>query len=175
MLGSVGVFLIFSLLNVLTVGSRFAVLSQGFCLPYFINLLCRIVFFFFFQAEDGIRDLTVTGVQTCALPISHLGRGRECLRPGLAPDGGAMAVQAALAGRRRGGRRAAARRGAAQDRRGHPGGRGGPRVQRVALAPPRGRPPPPPRPPAGRRRGRGAPRGGPPPRGRPPPPARCPP
>src|SRR2546430_14900759 len=28
-------------------------------------------FFFFFQAEDGIRDLTVTGVQTCALPIYH--------------------------------------------------------------------------------------------------------
>src|SRR2546427_6872187 len=29
------------------------------------------VFVFFFQAEDGIRDLTVTGVQTCALPILH--------------------------------------------------------------------------------------------------------
>src|SRR5205085_5654957 len=29
--------------------------------------------FFFFQAEDGIRDLTVTGVQTCALPISREG------------------------------------------------------------------------------------------------------
>src|SRR2546430_11772973 len=28
--------------------------------------------FFFFQAEDGIRDLTVTGVQTCALPISSI-------------------------------------------------------------------------------------------------------
>src|SRR6266853_186918 len=28
---------------------------------------------FFFQAEDGIRDLTVTGVQTCALPIYKLG------------------------------------------------------------------------------------------------------
>src|SRR6266478_10063386 len=28
-----------------------------------------ILIFFFFQAEDGIRDLTVTGVQTCALPI----------------------------------------------------------------------------------------------------------
>src|SRR3989440_800137 len=28
------------------------------------------MFFFFFQAEDGIRDLIVTGVQTCALPIS---------------------------------------------------------------------------------------------------------
>src|SRR5256885_10896899 len=28
------------------------------------------MFFFFFQAEDGIRDYKVTGVQTCALPIS---------------------------------------------------------------------------------------------------------
>src|SRR5205809_7162925 len=28
-------------------------------------------FFFFFQAEDGIRDVAVTGVQTCALPICH--------------------------------------------------------------------------------------------------------
>src|SRR5437879_8856747 len=28
-------------------------------------------FFFFFQAEDGIRDTSVTGVQTCALPISY--------------------------------------------------------------------------------------------------------
>src|SRR5687768_18055599 len=27
--------------------------------------------FFFFQAEDGIRDVAVTGVQTCALPISR--------------------------------------------------------------------------------------------------------
>src|SRR5437867_4832158 len=31
----------------------------------------RIFMFFFFQAEDGIRDRTVTGVQTCALPISR--------------------------------------------------------------------------------------------------------
>src|SRR5256886_4241340 len=30
----------------------------------------ELLYFFFFQAEDGIRDLTVTGVQTCALPIS---------------------------------------------------------------------------------------------------------
>src|SRR6266700_6581803 len=29
-----------------------------------------LFFFFFFQAEDGIRDFHVTGVQTCALPIS---------------------------------------------------------------------------------------------------------
>src|SRR5947208_17107389 len=35
-------------------------------------------FFFFFQAEDGIRDDLVTGVQTCALPISGLvGARRE--------------------------------------------------------------------------------------------------
>src|SRR5436189_5430416 len=33
------------------------------CYSYFF-------FFFFFQAEDGIRDTSVTGVQTCALPIS---------------------------------------------------------------------------------------------------------
>src|SRR5687768_17866115 len=30
----------------------------------------RVILFFFFQAEDGIRDVAVTGVQTCALPIS---------------------------------------------------------------------------------------------------------
>src|SRR5258706_1350172 len=34
-------------------------------------LQCYIIFFFFFQAEDGIRDWSVTGVQTCALPISQ--------------------------------------------------------------------------------------------------------
>src|SRR5689334_24481424 len=33
-------------------------------------VLAFLFFFFFFQAEDGIRDGTVTGVQTCALPIS---------------------------------------------------------------------------------------------------------
>src|SRR2546430_7913063 len=32
--------------------------------------------FFFFQAEDGIRDLTVTGVQTCALPIFAKGAAK---------------------------------------------------------------------------------------------------
>src|SRR3712207_7685539 len=33
------------------------------------GLFCVLLFFFFFQAEDGIRDIGVTGVQTCALPI----------------------------------------------------------------------------------------------------------
>src|SRR2546430_9102050 len=44
-----------------------------------VVLLCGWMVFFF-QAEDGIRDLTVTGVQTCALPI-YL---RLCLRKGYA-------------------------------------------------------------------------------------------
>src|SRR5688572_30860978 len=41
-----------------------------------IKIVLSFLFFFFFQAEDGIRDLTVTGVQTCALPIF---RGQERL------------------------------------------------------------------------------------------------
>src|SRR5437016_7276880 len=36
---------------------------------------------FFFQAEDGIRDWSVTGVQTCALPISAACRPAELPRP----------------------------------------------------------------------------------------------
>src|SRR2546430_14285355 len=39
---------------------------------------------FFFQAEDGIRDLTVTGVQTCALPIL----ARQRVRVGLVAEAG---------------------------------------------------------------------------------------
>src|SRR5256885_8034022 len=39
----------------------------------------RISVFFFFQAEDGIRDYKVTGVQTCALPIST-GKSAPILR-----------------------------------------------------------------------------------------------
>src|SRR5690348_17962695 len=35
-------------------------------------LLVFLCFFFFFQAEDGIRDGRVTGVQTCALPILNV-------------------------------------------------------------------------------------------------------
>src|SRR2546426_8920805 len=35
----------------------------------YINIFLVMFFVFFFQAEDGIRDYKVTGVQTCALPI----------------------------------------------------------------------------------------------------------
>src|SRR5256885_2856393 len=41
-----------------------ALYSISYCI---VDMHC--VFFFFFQAEDGIRDYKVTGVQTCALPI----------------------------------------------------------------------------------------------------------
>src|SRR5437773_7299013 len=44
-----------------------------------------ILFFFFFQAEDGIRDRDVTGVQTCALPISP-GLELEAVTPGTRED-----------------------------------------------------------------------------------------
>src|SRR2546430_4651929 len=67
------------------------------------------LFFFFFQAEDGIRYLTVTGVQTCALPICDrvraLQRGGlrlECRGPG---PRARVRQRSAAAGRR--GRRAA--------------------------------------------------------------------
>src|SRR5690606_39665206 len=38
----------------------------------FFLMVCCLFSFFFFQAEDGIRDFHVTGVQTCALPISTI-------------------------------------------------------------------------------------------------------
>src|SRR3712207_8445470 len=37
-----------------------------------ILIIILSILFFFFQAEDGIRDIGVTGVQTCALPISGI-------------------------------------------------------------------------------------------------------
>src|SRR5207248_8437966 len=41
------------------------------------GLLLAVRTSFFFQAEDGIRDRTVTGVQTCALPICAARRGGD--------------------------------------------------------------------------------------------------
>src|SRR2546425_7161636 len=45
-------------------------MSMTALLPSTRQWITSVVFFFFFQAEDGIRDKLVTGVQTCALPIS---------------------------------------------------------------------------------------------------------
>src|SRR5688572_15711472 len=62
-----------------------------FCLFFFFIFCFFFFFIFFFQAEDGIRDLTVTGVQTCALPISRswsrTGAARKTSRPRSAPTG----------------------------------------------------------------------------------------
>src|SRR3712207_8684507 len=46
-----------------------------------------VVLCFFFQAEDGIRDIGVTGVQTCALPISSIARQFEFLKSQWQNDG----------------------------------------------------------------------------------------
>src|SRR5256885_3565628 len=54
------------------------------CLTPFCKILMllhgsELFCFFFFQAEDGIRDYKVTGVQTCALPISFGSGGYEAI------------------------------------------------------------------------------------------------
>src|SRR3712207_6850781 len=75
---------------------------------WWYKYLRHLWLFFFFQAEDGIRDIGVTGVQTCALPISeHLALVVDVLAevsglpgrraPRLALDG----EEAAVAGRQR--------------------------------------------------------------------------
>src|SRR5688500_20007778 len=48
---------------------------------------------FFFQAEDGIRDYKVTGVQTCALPICRDGRRPRSGAPARARGGGVVSVR----------------------------------------------------------------------------------
>src|SRR2546430_7714303 len=60
--------------------------------------VCLVVFFF--QAEDGIRDLTVTGVQTCALPISSPGVAARCepIGPNACASPRRAAVRLAFAG-----------------------------------------------------------------------------
>src|SRR2546422_10297226 len=57
-------------------------------------------FFFFFQAEDGIRDVAVTGVQTCALPISasHGGNPRSASRCKCRSDGVGLETESQFSG-----------------------------------------------------------------------------
>ena len=43
--------------------------SRERCYVFIFGMKRLLCIFFFFQAEDGIRDWSVTGVQTCALPI----------------------------------------------------------------------------------------------------------
>src|SRR2546430_12121983 len=81
-----------------------------------VRSVCLVVslVFFFFQAEDGIRDLTVTGVQTCALPIyraARRGAGPPDAR--ISPLARRRRPAAHRVGARAGGGRSPARRGAA--------------------------------------------------------------
>src|SRR2546430_5765273 len=69
----------------LIAGNKFGMKSRDL-------LLVAILFSFFFQAEDGIRDLTVTGVQTCALPIFDVAPPRGGRRRN--PVTGAVALAA---------------------------------------------------------------------------------
>src|SRR5246127_5817603 len=48
----------------------------------------------FFQAEDGIRDLTVTGVQTCALPISFISDGGRAYATHVRENGSEITLDA---------------------------------------------------------------------------------
>src|SRR5437016_8999999 len=88
---------------------------------FFLSIVLFYCFFFFFQAEDGIRDWSVTGVQTCALPIF---RTRPC-HP--FPSGAAGSWRTA---RRRASRRAARRRTSAARQ----GRARGPRAARSARS-----------------------------------------
>src|SRR2546421_1522219 len=89
---------------------------------YCLSVILYDLFFFFFQAEDGIRDLIVTGVQTCALPIYVLGS---------LVDAGAELI---LAGH--------IHQAAVSERREFEGSTGGERGVTVAIAPGLGQPRP---------------------------------
>src|SRR5256885_12852923 len=68
--------------------------------------VCEVSYFFFFQAEDGIRDYKVTGVQTCALPISadrhrqdrRRGKRLRSGSPGLHPQADQLGTRLGEAG-----------------------------------------------------------------------------
>src|SRR5256714_5136998 len=72
---------------------------EGLCSrPYHVS----VALFFFFKAEDGIRDKLVTGVQTCALPISRRTRHGRAARSQLVdvPDRGSRRLRGGLSRRR---------------------------------------------------------------------------
>src|SRR2546430_8454291 len=59
----------YRIFNIVHYSYSYSKVSCSVTTIYFARVSLCFFFFFFFQAEDGIRDLTVTGVQTCALPI----------------------------------------------------------------------------------------------------------
>src|SRR2546422_1176923 len=121
--------------------------AADFCLVFLLSHRKTLVldlgrvhfFFFFFQAEDGIRDVAVTGVQTCALPISSSGGTARSSGPPLS-WGGRPAGSGAPghAWREPRGPRARARAGACE-RRGARWRRGAPARRPTPRAPRGGR------------------------------------
>src|SRR2546425_12194447 len=95
---------------------------------YIYHLVYFFLFiFFFFQAEDGIRDKLVTGVQTCALPILHIVFA-VAWRPG------ALDLVSLRAGVRLGGGEVASRRAAPAAAARHPAEHSGARLSPRARA-----------------------------------------
>src|SRR5207244_8524766 len=66
----------------------------GRCVLVLYLFVC-LLFYFFFQAEDGIRDDLVTGVQTCALPISRCAPAWPGARPRWCAPGSRSSVLSA--------------------------------------------------------------------------------
>src|SRR2546429_3110931 len=112
--------------------SRLLTLLVILTMPLFLARLTLIpIKSFFFQAEDGIRDVAVTGVQTCALPISRgdprrpvRARGRRIRRRRIPPRGAPFGARAGGVRRAGSGGPALAHepRRDALDRAGRPGG-----------------------------------------------------
>src|SRR5215203_2552171 len=105
---------------------------------FLFSVISVFLFFFFFQAEDGIRDIGVTGVQTCALPISPPDPPQMQIR---LPSSTSATFTVRPPGGRRGARSPAARARARRGTAGRPAGAPAPRAG-GAAAPgggPRGR------------------------------------
>src|SRR3989442_12540937 len=113
-------------------------MSLSICLA--LSVLELVCSFFFFQAEDGIRDADVTGVQTCALPICFR-RAVRFIPPGsccTAPRGGSREPPRAGGRRRKGHPRGAATGARVRTDRGADvpvGGGGAAALRRVPAAP----------------------------------------
>src|SRR6266542_7169977 len=98
---------------------------------FFLHHVSLYYFFFFVQAEDGIRDATVTGVQTCALPILAAATAGRRGKGAGGPRGRASRPGASGRSRHRPGRATGARTCGATDA---DAGREGPLPPRGAAA-----------------------------------------
>src|SRR5256885_585165 len=66
---AISIFVCLSMVQLMAVFISMRCTLCGHFLPVALTLIVVVGYAFFFQAEDGIRDYKVTGVQTCALPI----------------------------------------------------------------------------------------------------------